>query len=98
MADYLHRFRGASERQSQIKRDRNGAAHIHIALKWLKALRVDRHVVRIRRQIVEHVPSCRICGGSSSEARHCIRDLHLDSLHHAAGRILHGALNRSRST
>ena len=98
MADHQHGFRGASERQGQIKRDRNGAAHIDIAFKWLKALRVDRHVVGIRRQIVEHVPPCRICRGPSSEARHWIGDLHLDGLHHAAGRILHGALNRSRST
>ena len=98
MADYLHRLRAASERRNQIKRDRNGAAHIHIALKWLKALGVDRNAVRIRRQIVEHVPSCRICRGRSTEARHWIRDLHLDSLHHAAGRILHGPLNRSRQT
>ena len=98
MADHFYRRCGASEREGQIKRDRNGAAHIHIALERLKALRLDQNVVRIRRQIVEDVPPCRICRSRSSEARHGIGDLHLDRLHHAAGRILHGALNGSRST
>src|SRR5207245_3593570 len=72
-------------------------ANVDIALERLESLRLDRDVVRIRRQIAEHVFAGRIRRGRPAETGDAVDDSDLDRLHHAAGRILDGPLDGARA-
>ena len=94
VADDADRF-GHANLEREIEGDRHGRPHVDVALERLEALCVRGDVVRVRRQITEHELSCRIGGGSTGQPRDRIGQLHLDGLHHPAGRIFDGSLDGS---
>ena len=53
---------------AQVQRDRHAGPHVDVALERLKSLRLDREVIRIRRQVVEHVLARRVRRRRPSEA------------------------------
>ena len=61
----------------------------------IEALHLDRHVIRVGREVAEDVPAGRIGRRGFRETADRVGNLHLDRLHHAAGRIFHDALQRA---
>ena len=97
VADDLDGGGRAFESERQIDCDGNTTTHVDVPLERLEALRGDRHVIRIRRQIGEHVLAGRVGRRRPGEAGDRVADLDLDGLHDAAGRILDCALHRTRA-
>jgi hypothetical protein len=94
VADDLNRRR-RRERERHVDGNRHGAADLDVAFERLESVRVDAEVVRIRRQVAEHVLPGGVGRRRSREPGHRIGDLDRDGLHRAAGRISHGAAHRA---
>ena len=62
MADDIDGACGAREDKREVQGDWDGAAHLHVTFQRLEALRLNRHVVGIRRKIVEDVLARGISG------------------------------------
>ena len=93
VADDLDRRGRARERQRDVELDRHGAAHVDVPLERREALRADRNVIRVRRQVAEHEPAGRVGRRAAVESGDRVAELDGDRLHHAAGRVLHRALH-----
>ena len=68
VTDHFHRSRRASKGERQVHRDWHAGPHVDVPFERLKSLRVNRDVIGVWRQIVEHVLACRVGRGGSSES------------------------------
>ena len=70
---------------------------VNTTFERLKALRGHRDVIRIRRQVGEHILARAVGRGRPAVAGDPVRDPDFDRLHHAAGRVFDDALDGARA-
>jgi hypothetical protein len=94
MADHLDAAGRPGEHQRNIEGDGHTGADVDVTLERVEPLRIDGDMVRVRRQVAEGELASSIRGRRSREAGDRVADFDLDRLHHAAGGIFDGALDR----
>jgi hypothetical protein len=93
MADDVDRSGRARQPERQVDVDRNRRSYVDVALECLETLCGNADVVRVRRQIAEHVLPHGIRCGRPTEPRDRITDCDFHRLHYSTRRVLHRALH-----